>query len=72
MPVEPELVAFICPVHGWVLDTVSRARVECGRCQQEIAPEGVDLEDHKRRYQDTRRQRKYRDKRLTKVQVREP
>lgn len=65
-----ELVPFVCPKHGPVLEAVPGARVEHS-CGEECAPEGVSLAEHKRRYQDTRRQRKYRDKRSVKALVRE-
>lgn len=39
-------VMFVCEKHGNVCATFPLARVECGTCQKEVAPEGTTLKEH--------------------------
>lgn len=52
------LVAFVCPTHGWLLDTFPTAVVYCSRCDDApIGPAGVDGKAHLRSYLERRRAR---------------
>lgn len=39
-------VTFVCEKCGPVTTTFATARVECGKCKTEVAPEGTTLKEH--------------------------
>jgi hypothetical protein len=39
-------VDYVCEKHGTICATFPLARVECGKCQREVAPEGTTLKEH--------------------------
>lgn len=54
-----DVVTFICPECGPVLDALPGSLVECA-CGRDAAPAGTDSRTHRRRVQDARRSRRLR------------